>query len=120
MASQLSVVIEIAGLQAAMSTVATMTVQGTRNRRATAAIQANSQVTAQGGYRTNFNAALTANSSLSANGGYTVNAVANIASALTFVVTVREIRLDNIVYVIPGETRVYVIRSETRIHKIRQ
>ena len=119
-ASQLSVVVEIAGLQAAMSTVATMTVQGTRNRRATAAIQANSQVTAQGGYRTNFNAALTANSSMSANGGYTVNAVANIASALTFVVTVREIRLDNIVYVIPGETRVYVIRSETRIHKIRQ
>jgi hypothetical protein len=119
-ASQLSVVIEISGLQAALSTVATMTVQGTRNRVATAAIQTNSEFTAQGGYNSNFSAALTANSSLAANGGYTVGAVANIQSALTFVVTVREIRLDNIVYVIPGETRVYVIRSETRIHKIRQ
>jgi hypothetical protein len=119
-ASQLSVVVEISGLQAALSTVATMTVQGTRNRVATAAIQTNSQFTAQGGYNSNFSAALTANSSLAANSGYTFGAVANIASALTFVVTVREIRLDNIVYVIPGETRVYVIRSETRIHKIRQ
>jgi hypothetical protein len=43
-----------------------------------------------------------------------------ISSALQFVVEVREIRLDNIVYVVPGEIRVYVIKSETRIHKIRQ
>jgi hypothetical protein len=43
-----------------------------------------------------------------------------ISSALQFVVAVREIRLDNIVYVIPNETRMYVINSETRIHKIRQ
>ena len=119
-ASQLSVAVEIAGLQTAMSTVATMSVQGQRTRVATAAIQSNSQFTAQGGYNSNFNAALTANSSLSANGGYTVNAVANIASALTFVVTVREIRLDNIVYVVPSENRLYAIKSETRIHKIRQ
>jgi hypothetical protein len=119
-ASQLSVVVEISGLQAALSTVATMTVQGTRNRVANAVIQSNSQFTAQGGYRTNFSSALTANSSVTANAGYRVGVVANIQSALQFVVTVREIRLDNIVYVIPGETRMYVIKSETRIHKIRQ
>jgi len=29
-----------------------------------------------------------------------------------------EIRLDNIVYVIPQETRVYTITSESRIYKI--
>jgi len=119
-ASQLSVVVEISGLQSSMSTVATMTVQGQRTRRATAAIQSNSQFTAQGGYRSNFNSALTVNSSVTANVGYRVNATANIASALQFVVEVREIRLDNIVYVVPGEIRVYVIKSETRIHKIRQ
>lgn len=119
-ASQLSVAVEISGLQTSMAVVATMIVQGQRTRVATATIQANSQVTAQGGYRSNFNAALTANSSLSANGGYTVSAVANIQSALTFVVTVREIRLDNIVYVVPSENRLYAIKSETRIQKIRQ
>ena len=119
-ASQLSVVVEISGLQAALSTVTTMTVQGTRNRVANAVIQSNSQITAQGGYRTNFSSALTANSSVTANAGYRVGVVANIQSALQFVVTVRELRLDNIVYVIPGETRMYVIKSETRIHRIRQ
>jgi hypothetical protein len=119
-ASQLSVVIEISGLQAELATVATMIVQGQRIRRATATIQTNSQVTAQGGYRSNFGAALTANGSLTANAGYRVSAGANIQSALTFVVTVREIRLDTIVYVVPSENRLYAIKSETRIHKIRQ
>jgi hypothetical protein len=57
---------------------------------------------------------------MTANAGYRVSARANIASALQLVVTVREIRLDTIVYVVPGETRMYVIKSETRIHKIRQ
>jgi hypothetical protein len=43
---------------------------------------------------------------------------AAIASAMTFVVEIRELRLDEIVYVIPGENYTYTIISETRIHNI--
>jgi hypothetical protein len=63
---------------------------------------------------------LTSAFALAGNGGKRVNGQATIASAMQFVVAVREIRLDNIVYVIPGETRVYVIKGETRIHRIRE
>jgi hypothetical protein len=43
---------------------------------------------------------------------------AAIASAMAFAVEIREIRLDEIVYVIPGENYTYTIISETRIHDI--
>jgi hypothetical protein len=46
------------------------------------------------------------------------SAVISISSALTFVVAVRDLRLDEIVYVIPGENYVYKIISETRLHDI--
>jgi hypothetical protein len=65
-------------------------------------------------------AGLTSAFALAGNGGKRVNGQATISSAMQFVVAVREIRLDNIVYVIPGETRVYVIKGETRIHRIRE
>ena len=41
-----------------------------------------------------------------------------ISSALTFVVAIRDLRLDEIVYVIPGENYVYEIISESRLHSI--
>ena len=43
---------------------------------------------------------------------------AAITSALTFVVAVRELRLDAIVYVIPAEGWTYRIEGETRLHTI--
>ena len=43
---------------------------------------------------------------------------AAIASAMAFAVEIREIRLDEIVYVIPGENWTYTITSETRIHDV--
>ena len=43
---------------------------------------------------------------------------AAITSALTFVVAVRELRLDAIVYVIPAEGWSYRIEGETRLHTI--
>jgi hypothetical protein len=41
-----------------------------------------------------------------------------LSSALTFVVAIRDLRLDEIVYVIPGENYVYQIISESRLHGI--
>lgn len=43
---------------------------------------------------------------------------AAISSAMTFAVEIRDLRLDEIVYVIPGENWTYTITSETRIHDI--
>ena len=43
---------------------------------------------------------------------------ATIASAMAFAVEIRDLRLDEIVYVIPGENWAYTITSETRIHDI--
>jgi hypothetical protein len=43
---------------------------------------------------------------------------AAIASAMAFAVEIRDLRLDEIVYVIPGENWAYTITSETRIHDI--
>lgn len=43
---------------------------------------------------------------------------ATIASAMSFAVEIRDLRLDEIVYVIPGENWAYTITSETRIHDI--
>jgi hypothetical protein len=45
-------------------------------------------------------------------------AVISISSALQFIAAVRDLRLDEIVYVIPGENYVYEIISETRLHDI--
>jgi hypothetical protein len=43
---------------------------------------------------------------------------AAIASAMAFAVEIRDLRLDEIVYVIPGEIWAYTITSETRIHDV--
>jgi hypothetical protein len=72
-------------------------------------------------------AALTSQGLVFANVGKQVSAQATLAGALNFVVEVRELRLDDIVYVIPAEgwtykitseTRLFNISSETRIYKI--
>ena len=64
--------------------------------------------------------AINSNFTQTSNAGRSVSAQINIQSAMQFIAAVREIRLDNIVYVIPSETRVYVIKGETRIHSIRE
>jgi hypothetical protein len=119
-ASQLSVAAEISGLQASLTTAVTLTAVASRIRNVSANITTISQLTGALGKIISLSSALTASSTFTANAGRRVGAAANIASAMQFVVVAREIRLDNIVYVIPGETRVYVIKGETRIHRIRE
>ena len=61
---------------------------------------------------------ITSTGSVSATIGVRRLATANITSALTFVVAIRELRLDAIVYVIPAEGWTYRIEGETRLHTI--
>jgi hypothetical protein len=56
----------------------------------------------------------------SANAGKLVSASADIASAMTFVVTLREIHLNQYVYTIPKDTRIYTIERESRAYTIQQ
>ena len=51
--------------------------------------------------------------------GVQLSGVAYINSAMTFAVVIRELRLDEIVYVIPAEIWRYEIVAETRNHKIK-
>ena len=61
---------------------------------------------------------ITAAQSLTATVGYLANGVVTISSAMTFLSSVREIHVEEIVYVIPGEIWVYDIISETRSYTI--
>ena len=92
---------------AQFNTVSTLTVSTVKVARATATIVSTGSVSATVGVRKLF--------------------IVSITSALTFVVEVRELRLDAIVYVIPaegwtyrieGETRNYTIISESRVKQI--
>jgi hypothetical protein len=62
------------------------------------------------------NAAVVSSASIQITRARTTSAA--IASAMTFVVAVRELRLDAIVYVIPAEGWTYRIEGETRLHTI--
>lgn len=65
---------------------------------------------------------LTANANvvfaMSTRAGYLAQGSANIQGAMTFVAQVREIHIEEIVYVIPAEMWVYEIGSETRQYSI--
>ena len=83
---------------AQFATVSTLTASTVKVARGTATITSTGSVSATIGVRKPFTAAIT--------------------SALTFVVAVRELRLDAIVYVIPAEGWSYRIEGETRLHTI--
>ena len=50
--------------------------------------------------------------------GVRADASADITDAATFVTSVRDLRLDEIIYVIPAENRIYRINGETRLFSI--
>lgn len=88
----------IRGARSSLTSIATFTSLNVKLVSTTAAITSRASVSATIGVRKRFSAAFT--------------------SAMTFVVDARDLRLDEIVYVIPGENYVYTITSESRIHDI--
>lgn len=117
-ASTLTANIRIAGLFIDATVVSTVTVSGSVTRRAVSTITSAATVSITTVKLVSVVAAITSSGGVSA----TVNArkvfAAAITSALTFVVAVRELRLDAIVYVIPAEGWTYRIEGETRLHTI--
>ena len=70
------------------------------------------------GYRVTAASAITSASSITFLAGNLLSAQMVITSAMTFTASVREIRIDEIVYVIPGEIFEFEISSETRQYTI--
>ena len=123
LAFELAAAVKTAGISISTNTTATMTVAAVKTARVSSSF--NSNATAVVSVRRTRSAASTINSNFAqiSNAGFLASAQITIASAMTFVSVVREIQLEALVYVIPGEiweyeipieTREYVIGSETR------
>jgi hypothetical protein len=120
LAFELAAAVKTAGISINTVTTATMSVSAVKTARVSSNLNSNVTVVAPIQRIRTTASAINSNFTQTSNAGRSVSAQITIASAMTFVSEVREIRLDNIVYVIPGETRVYVIKGETRIHRIRE
>ena len=120
LAFELAAAVKTAGISINTVTTATMTVSAVKTVSATSSVNSSIAVVAPVQRIRTTASAINSNFTQTSNAGRGVSAQATIASAMQFVAAVREIRLDNIVYVIPSETRVYVIKGETRIHSIRE
>lgn len=117
-ASTLTANVRIAGLFIDCAVTSTVSVSGIATKRAVATIASTATVTIATVKLVSASAAITSTNSLSATVGVRKPFTATFTSALTFVVAIRDLRLDEIVYVIPGENYVYTITSESRIHEI--
>jgi hypothetical protein len=117
-ASTLTANIRIAGLFIECSVVSTVSASGVANKSAGATISSTATFTSATVKLVNASAAIVSSGSLSATVGVRKQFTAAFTSALTFVVAIRDLRLDEIVYVIPGENYVYKIISESRLSDI--
>lgn len=117
-ASTLTANIRIAGLFIECSVVTTVSASGVANKSAGATISSTATFTSATVKLVNASAAIVSSGSLSATVGLRKQFTAAFTSALTFVVAIRDLRLDEIVYVIPGENYVYKIISESRLSDI--
>ena len=117
-ASTLTANIRIAGLFIECSVVSTVSASGVANKSAGATISSTATFTSATVKLVNASAAIVSTGSLSATVGLRKQFSAAFTSALTFVVAIRDLRLDEIVYVIPGENYVYKIISESRLSDI--
>lgn len=117
-ASTLTANIRIAGLFVQCAVTSTVSATARVTRRAVATIASQSTVSIATVKLVSGVAAITSIGSVSATVGVRKPFTAAITSALTFVVAVRELRLDAIVYVIPAEGWTYRIEGETRLHTI--
>jgi hypothetical protein len=118
LAFELAAAVKTAGISISTNTVATMTVSAVKTARVNSNLNSNITVVAPIGRIRLAGSALSSNFTQTSRPGFLASAQITIASAMTFVSEVREIRLDEIVYVIPGEIWVYEITSETRLHSI--
>lgn len=117
-ATNLTAVVKIARLLITCEVVASinLTASVIKNAQGTfaSAVQVNTQITKI----VSAQSSISSSGSISAVVGLRKQGVINVSSALSFVVAIRDLRLDEIIYVIPGENYTYVINSESRIHDI--
>lgn len=117
-ASNLTAVVRLAGLFITCDISASVAAISVVNRSAASAINATAQINVDATKFVNADAAINSNASIAAVIGSRKQFASVIASALSFVVAIRDLRIDEIVYVIPGENWNYKIISETRLHDI--
>ena len=117
-ASTLSAVVKIAKFFINCESVSTVVASGQIITLATSSLTSAATFTSTPIKQVRTTAAFINTSSLGATVGLRKSVSAAITSALTFVVAVRELRLDAIVYVIPAEGWTYRIEGETRLHTI--
>jgi len=117
-ASNLTAVVRIAGLFINCDVIASIVANTAIIRNAVSAVNVNSQTSAIANKSVNASLVVNSSSSITAIIGVRKQFASVVASALSFVVAIRDLRLDEIVYVIPGENWVYEIISESRLHDI--
>ena len=110
--------VRIAGLIITSNVESTLTVSSIVRRGAQGTLTSLATLTSTPVKRIVNNAAFSSLVSVNAIIGVRKLFTVNISSALTFVVAIRELRLDAVVYVIPAEGWTYRIEGETRLHKI--
>ena len=117
-ASTLTAVIRVAGFFVNCDVVSTVLADGKVFKGVSSSLNSSATFIAETIKLVSTTASITSRASLSAVVGVRKPFSAVFTSALTFVVEIRDLRLDEIVYVIPGENYVYEIISESRLHGI--
>jgi hypothetical protein len=117
-ASNLTAVVRIAGLLITSNVVSTLTASGVVRRSAQSAFISTATLSVTAVKQSVGNAVIISQGTVSATISLRKQFASAVTSALTFVVAIRDLRLDEIVYVIPGENYVYEIISESRLHDI--
>ena len=117
-AFELVAAVKTAGISISTNTAATMTVSAVKTASINSSLDSSATVTATILRIRSAQSSLNSNFAQSSTVGYLASAEITIASAMTFVSEVREIHIEEIVYVIPGEIWEYEITSETRLQVI--
>lgn len=118
LAFNLTAAVKTAGISISTNTTATMTVSAVKTARANSSLNSTASVVVPIRRIRPGQSALNSNFTQTSRVGFLASAQITIASAMTFVSEVREIHIEEIVYVIPGEIWEYDITSETRLHTI--
>ena len=116
--STLAAVVKIGDFFINADVVANANINGTVIRSANSNNQINTNVSVIGSVTKHADSVQSAQFNQTVAGSLLVSANANIQSAMQFVAAVRELRLDDIVYVIPAEIWEYQIGAETREYAI--
>jgi len=118
LAFNLTAAVKTAGISISTNTTATITVSAVKIARTSSNLNVTTNVVAPIRRIRPGRSTQSSNFTQTSRVGFLASAQVNIASALTFVSEVREIHIEEIVYVIPGEIWEYDINSETRLHII--